>query len=99
MNLSRKKVLRIFNEAMYLAENLVEAGAESIPLPEHLFTINTVALDEGGGDCDSLASEDFLKDQEEYVVITSNKETEVYRLPNRTGYLYTEDECNYYETN
>lgn len=95
MNLSRKKILRIFNEAMYLAENLVESGAEAIPAPEKLFTINTLALDEGGGDCDSMLSEDFLEDQEEYVVVTSDKETEVYRLPKRTVFLFTDDECRY----
>lgn len=77
---------------MHLANNLVEAGA-AVPPPEQLFTLNISALEVRGAAYDSLSSDESLEDQEEFLVITRNQDTDVYRLPKRTGYWNNDDEC------
>lgn len=93
LHLSRKQLLRIFREAMNLAENQVDSGIQLIPLPENLFTLNNTAIEENDDDCESMASDEILQKNEELLVIRRGEQADIYKLPPRGDVWDNEDEC------
>ncbi|XP_050505670.1 uncharacterized protein LOC114331115 isoform X2 [Diabrotica virgifera virgifera] len=104
LKLSRKQLIKIFSEAINVAEHHIETGASSIPPPEELFSVKKLNTGEptvinekenesgsGSSICSSL-EEKSGHDDKSYLAIELDQEIKYYDIPSRICQWDTDDE-------
>ncbi|KAJ3644011.1 hypothetical protein Zmor_026688 [Zophobas morio] len=86
-NLSRKEFFQIFNEALIIADEKVQAGCEMLPTPDDLFTMvqdgsveeeEKISFGSTSGQCSSVS---LTEGGESYVALGIDESVEVFKMP------------------
>nr|CAH7754534.1 unnamed protein product [Callosobruchus chinensis] len=86
LNLSRKKLFKIFEEALSVAEDYIESGCKKLPVPEELFAIDSPESEE------QEESEVNLESDEEDNVSAASTSTSNSTEKKTNSYLAIKDE-------
>nr|XP_023029022.1 uncharacterized protein LOC111517180 [Leptinotarsa decemlineata] len=97
LDLSRKTVFKIIREAFSIAEDHIETGVPSLPLPTELFSLDlkerlSLTKKDNVSSSDSLGSSDS-SEAGSFIAITFPEETKLFKLPKKPCPWISDEEC------